>query len=128
MQLFFLIAGGALGAISRFIIGNITICAIGKSTVITGAAISNCAGGFFAGLVLSWIMQLPDVSQELTLFLYVGFLGSLTTFSTFALESLILVKKRVLPRLLVYLFVQLIIVVMLTGAGIWAGQWLVGKV
>lgn len=128
MQLFFLIAGGGLGAISRFLIGTIVIKVIGKSNVITGAVISNCMGGLLAGLVLTWLMKFPTFSQELTLFLYVGFLGSLTTFSTFALESLLLVKKGALPRLLTYLFVQMIVVLVLTGIGIWAGQWLFGNV
>jgi fluoride exporter len=111
--------GGALGAVMRFGAGLITVKLIGKSNVVTGTVLSNIAGCFLAGIGLAWLTSDTNISTELCLFLTVGILGSLTTFSTFALETFQLLKKESLNQLFGYLFLQLAITFLVTAAGFW---------
>ena len=67
-----------------------------------GTLAANLAGGYLIGLVLGWLGQHPELPPELRLFLVTGFLGGLTTFSTFSAEVVThLQAGRLLPGLLV---------------------------
>jgi len=44
-------------------------------------------GGYLIGIAVAWISARPEVSPEWRLFVVTGFLGGLTTFSTFSAES-----------------------------------------
>jgi CrcB protein len=53
-----------------------------------GTLVANVLGGYLAGLALAWFTQNPDVPPVWRLLVITGFLGGLTTFSTFSLEVL----------------------------------------
>ena len=53
-----------------------------------GTWVANLVGALLIGLVAAWLMRHPELSPVWRLFLMTGFLGALTTFSTFSLESL----------------------------------------
>lgn len=52
-----------------------------------GTLIANLAGGYLVGIAVAWISHRPEMPVEWRLFLVTGFLGGLTTFSTFSAES-----------------------------------------
>lgn len=52
-----------------------------------GTLVANVAGGYLVGLAVAWISSRPEVAPEWRLFIVTGFLGGLTTFSTFSAES-----------------------------------------
>ena len=56
-----------------------------------GTLLVNCAGGLLIGVALAWFERTPD--EFLRLLLVTGFLGGLTTFSSFSGESLILLQR-----------------------------------
>lgn len=56
-----------------------------------GTLLVNCAGGLLIGVALAWFERTPD--EFLRLLLVTGFLGGLTTFSSFSGESLILLHR-----------------------------------
>jgi len=117
IHLLFIATGGAIGAVLRFLAGIITVKWVGKSDVLTGTVIANLTGCFFAGAALGWAAENPAVSPEVVLFISTGILGSLTTFSTFALEGWQLVKKDTITQLLFYLCLQVIAAFLMTAAG-----------
>ncbi len=83
-------AGAALGALSRWLLG---LWLNGLfPTVPPGTLLANVLGGYLIGLALAWFSTPSGVPAEWRLFVITGFLGSLTTFSTFSAEILRLVQ------------------------------------
>ncbi len=78
--------GGALGASCRF--GIISFSSRYSPSFPAGTLIANLLGCFFAGLVLSLLLHHQSLPTAFKLFILTGFLGSLTTFSAFGVETL----------------------------------------
>ncbi len=76
--------GAACGALSRWGLAewlNHTFPALPPGTLV-----ANLVGGYLIGLAVALFAQFPAVSAEWRLFVITGFLGGLTTFSTFSAE------------------------------------------
>ena len=58
-----------------------------------GTVLANLGGGYLIGIAAAFFTALPDLSPEWRLFLVTGFLGGLTTFSTFSAESMMLLQR-----------------------------------
>lgn len=58
-----------------------------------GTLVINVVGAFIMGVLTEYLAFRGGVSQELRLFLTTGILGGFTTFSTFALESVMLWER-----------------------------------
>jgi CrcB protein len=58
-----------------------------------GTLIANLSGGYAIGVLIELIGQHPSLPPELRLLLITGFLGALTTFSTFSAESVGLLAR-----------------------------------
>lgn len=121
VEVLLVMAGGALGAIVRFTLGFVTFKYFGPTKVLTGTTLSNIIGCFLGGVFVSLAYSPGIISSEMALLILIGFLGSVTTFSTFALECVKLISSDTLPRLFAYLFVQCIAALFFTGAGLWIG-------
>tara|TARA_B100000579_G_scaffold417908_1_gene414936 strand:+ start:10574 stop:10954 length:381 start_codon:yes stop_codon:yes gene_type:complete len=85
--------GGALGATLRFTISP-QIDKLFNSNFPFGIFVVNIIGCFFIGLLISLFENKLMLSENLKIFLIIGFLGSLTTFSTFALDNFNLLNQR----------------------------------
>lgn len=84
MKIILVMAGGFLGSISRYTLGEWTQVDKG---VPVGTFLINIIGCFF----LAWLLTFSSIRQkirpQISLFLGTGFLGSFTTFSTFSIEN-----------------------------------------
>ena len=76
--------GAGLGALLRWTLGARLNPLF--PTLPLGTLAANLLGGLLIGLVLTWQGRHPGLPPELRLFLVSGFLGGLTTFSTFSAE------------------------------------------
>ena len=60
-----------------------------------GTLMVNCVGGLLIGVALAWFERSPN--ELMRLLLVTGFLGGLTTFSAFSVESLLLLQRGQWP-------------------------------
>lgn len=86
LRFFYVAAGGALGAMLRYIVAGWSQ-RVFQSILPWGTLIVNASGSIVIGILWA-IFEQSIISQNIRLLIFVGFLGSYTTFSTFSLESL----------------------------------------
>lgn len=58
-----------------------------------GTVVANLGGGFIIGLSVAFFNGNPHLSPEWRLMVITGFLGALTTFSTFSAEAMMLLQR-----------------------------------
>jgi CrcB protein len=63
-------------------------------TIPLGTLVANLLGGYLMGLALGFFEQFQALSPEARLLVTTGFLGSLTTFSTFSAETTTLLLRQ----------------------------------
>ncbi len=83
--------GAAIGAWLRWGFGGWLNPALGELPLGTLAA--NLVGGYLIGIAIAYFMQNPGLSPEWRLLIITGFLGGLTTFSTFSAETVTLLVR-----------------------------------
>ena len=91
-------AGASLGAILRWMLG--TALNMVYPPIPLGTLTANLLGGYIIGLALGVFTFFPNLAPEWRLFVVTGFLGALTTFSTFSAEVVgLLLEQRLLMAL-----------------------------
>lgn len=63
-------------------------------TLPLGTLAANLIGGWLMGLALGFMSQFESLPPEMRLLLTTGFLGGLTTFSTFSAETATLISRE----------------------------------
>lgn len=76
--------GATLGAWLRWGLGT---WLASRSPIPLGTLAANLIGGFLVGIAIAAFAQRADIAPAWRLFVITGFLGGLTTFSTFSAES-----------------------------------------
>lgn len=80
-------AGGALGALARYAT-TIGITKLVPSDFPYATLTVNMVGSFIMGVLVAFFLASGQISNEIKMFLTVGFLGSFTTFSTFSFDTM----------------------------------------
>lgn len=84
-------AGGALGAVSRFGVQSLMLRLFGTGFPLGTLAV-NVVGSLLMGFLAHWFLT-RGVAPEWRNLLLIGFLGALTTFSTFSLDAVALYER-----------------------------------
>jgi CrcB protein len=117
--LYLLIAlGGAGGASLRFYISQLILNWLGKGFPFATLAV-NISGSLIMGTLYGLIEQgVIEVSVYRTL-IGIGFLGAFTTFSTFSLDTLLLLQQGDFLKAMTNVLLNVILCVFAAGLGIY---------
>ena len=84
LSIFAIFFGAGLGALLRAAFNFLTV---GAAFIIPlGTLLSNMVGGYLIGIAVAFFGNNPNLPPEWKLFIITGFLGGLTTFSSFSAE------------------------------------------
>jgi CrcB protein len=112
--------GAGLGALLR---AGFNFLTVGFASVIPmGTLISNLVGGYLIGFAVAYFGNNPSLSPEWRLLVITGFLGGLTTFSSFSAEVVGLMQRGEITWALGTALVHLIGSLALTFLGILSYQ------
>ncbi|MEE9494447.1 MAG: fluoride efflux transporter CrcB [Gammaproteobacteria bacterium] len=89
--LFSIAAGGAIGAVLRYLTASTIYTAYGRSFPY-GTLVVNVVGSFLMGFLSLWLIERINAGPALRAFALVGLLGAYTTFSTFSIETFHLIE------------------------------------
>ncbi len=109
-------AGAALGAWLRWGLGALLNPMF--PTLPLGTLAANLSGGYLVGIAVAYFGQHPGLPPEARLFLITGFLGGLTTFSTFSAEVVTLIGRAQYLWAVAMASAHLFGSLLLTGLGI----------
>lgn len=101
MFIVYILIGSFFGGLSRFLLSTWLNCFQFNGFSI-GTLVVNCLGSILLGVVLSYGIVIEGHFNREAL-IEIGFLGGMTTFSTYALESYDLIQKNKFAYAVVYL-------------------------
>jgi CrcB protein len=113
--------GAAVGAVSRWLLA-LGLNAIWAAMPL-GTLAANLIGGYLVGLASSFFGAHADLPIELRLLVITGFLGGLTTFSTFSAEVIEILQSGAYMRAFLTIGLHLLGSLALTILGIASYGW-----
>lgn len=117
MSLLFIALGGALGAVSRFLLSNLMNKQV-TSDFPVGTLSVNVIGSFLIGIAYVYLVQFNMGHTHHKHLFMVGFLGAFTTFSTFSLDSYQLIENGKNLWAICYIGISLLACLLASFSGI----------
>ncbi len=124
---FFVGIGGALGAMGRYGLALVADRVVGTAFA-WGTLVANLLGCLLIGFALALADARVVLGPSERLFFMTGFLGALTTFSTYALESVLFAKSGAWSTAFLNIFMNHLLGIVLVLVGLWLGARVVALV
>ncbi|PMS36991.1 camphor resistance protein CrcB [Trinickia symbiotica] len=116
--------GAGLGALLRWVL-SLSLNAV-FPTVPLGTLASNMIGGYLIGVAIVFFTAKAGIPPEWRLFVITGFMGGLTTFSTFSAEVVTLLSQGQIGWAVAASAMHMLGSFTLTALGMWTARiWLV---
>lgn len=109
-------AGGALGAVARYILVQQTAYFLGTGFPL-GTLLVNALGSFILGVAVEVFASVWEAGPVFKVMLVVGLCGSLTTFSAFSMDLVMLTEQGNIFKAGLYLIISLMSGVLALLAG-----------
>ena len=116
--------GAALGAWARWWLGLALNSVL--PTLPLGTLVANLIGGLLMGVAMAAMDHYQTLSPELRLFVTTGFLGALTTFSTFSAEATTLIEHQQYGWLVALVAAHVVGAIAMTIVGLVAMRFVLG--
>jgi len=115
-ELIFIALGGATGALMRFGVSNAVYSYFGRDFPY-GTMSVNVIGSLFIGIFFVLLTERLTYGADVRAFVMVGLLGAFTTFSTFSLETLLLIQQGSLGKALINILLSVFLCLLATWIG-----------
>ncbi|WP_165312657.1 fluoride efflux transporter CrcB [Vibrio ziniensis] len=113
--------GGAIGACSRYLVSEMCITLFGRSFPY-GTLTVNVVGSFIMGLLIAAVENEWLAPYPWRQIIGLGFLGALTTFSTFSMDNVLMMQQGAFVKM----GFNVLLNVLLSISAAWlAYQWLI---
>lgn len=119
-QLLAVMMGGLIGATLRFGVANVAT-QIGSEGFPWGTLTVNLLGSFIIGFLWAWLAE-SNLEPAWRAFIFVGLLGSFTTFSSFTLDGLKLLELNKVGLALLYIGGSNLLGLLLVYLGVVVGR------
>jgi len=116
-------AGGAVGAVLRYYLSGLVQKQFSSTIFPYGTLAVNIIGAFLIGFFWE-LFQNIIVPGNLRLFIFMGFIGAFTTFSTYSLETLNLIRDNQFKFALINILSSNILCIALVFIGFIAARYL----
>lgn len=90
LRLFFIVLGGAIGTLIRYIVSGLDY-KFSNGVFPISTLVVNLAGSLAIGFLWG-VFERSTISPTMRMFVFIGVLGGFTTFSTFTLENFNLIR------------------------------------
>jgi CrcB protein len=110
--------GGALGSLARYLVAGAVQPAWWPGFPF-GIFVVNITGGLAMGLVTALAALKLNLAPEMRAFLTTGVLGGYTTFSTFSLDSAMLMQRGAYAQAGAYVIGSVVLSILALFAGLW---------
>lgn len=121
LQLLTIAGGGALGAVLRFGMSSYVYRLLGRDFPYGTLAV-NVMGSLLMGILFIFFVERGLVSAEWRSAIIIGFLGAFTTFSTFSIETLMLLESGELSRAALNVVLSVALCLIATWLGLVMGR------
>jgi CrcB protein len=119
--------GGSLGALARYTTVILAQNAWGLRFP-WGTLLVNTIGSWIAGFLLGFLVGRFNASETWRLFLFTGFLGAYTTFSSFAAETVLMFRHAQWVKLSINLLANNLCSFCMVFLGTWFARYLITEV
>ncbi|GAA4411480.1 fluoride efflux transporter CrcB [Nibrella viscosa] len=116
------LVGGGVGSLLRYQTARWLSATVLGVVFPSAILLVNVAASGVLGLVLGWALARSGGSDELRLLVGVGFCGGLSTFSTFSIDTLLLLQQGRWGAALVNITLNVICCLLASMAGFWLGS------
>lgn len=120
-HVFAICSGACVGAVARWGLG---LWLSAGSALPWGTLAANIIGGYLIGVCVAFFQAMPQLDPAWRLALITGFLGALTTFSSFSAEVIDLLLNQRFGAALAWCAVHLLGSLMMTWLGLQSTGWL----
>ena len=114
---------GAFGCLTRYLVSGWVYAALGRSFPY-GTFVVNILGAFIIGLLMEFGIRSALIPPTLRMGITVGFLGGLTTFSTFSYETFRLLEEGDFITASVNVSLSVLVCLLFTWMGIATARYL----
>ncbi|MCO6504472.1 MAG: fluoride efflux transporter CrcB [Snodgrassella sp.] len=123
LSLITIASGAAFGAILRWLLA-LSLNTL-HSTIPYGTLAANWIGAYLAGMAATFLTHYVDIAPQWRLLIITGFLGGLTTFSSFSLEAVQLLQTHRWGLVLTHTLLHTGGSIILTILGMLSMQWMI---
>ena len=109
--------GASMGAVTRWLLGT-SLNAV-FPTIPPGTVAANLLGGYLIGVALAIFANHPGIAPEWRLLIITGFLGGMTTFSTFSADVTTLIQQGRLFWAMTAIGLHVVGSLVMTLLGLW---------